>query len=162
MSNKHRQSGMTLVELIMAIVIVSVGLAGVLAVFQQVVRGSADPLIRKQMLAVAEGMMEEIALKPYAGSAVVPAGCARATFADVDDYNGYASTGICDLEGNAIGHLASYNVAVAVGVDALAGVAEAKRITVTVTRGTDTLSMVSWRTDWACDSRDAGGACLDP
>lgn len=162
MSNKRRQSGMTLVELIMAIVIVSVGLAGVLAVFQTVVRGSADPLIRKQMLAVAEGMMEEIALKPYAGSAVVPAGCARATFADVDDYNGYASTGICDLEGNAIGHLAGYDVAVAVGVDALGGVAEAKRITVTVTRGTDTMSMVSWRTDWACDSRDAGGVCLDP
>jgi MSHA pilin protein MshD len=162
MSNKRRQSGMTLVELIMAIVIVSVGLAGLLAVFQTVVRGSADPLIRKQMLAVAEGMLEEIALNPYAGSAVTPAGCARATFADVDDYNGYASTGICDLEGTAVANLASYSVAVAVVGETLGGVAEAKRITVTVSRGTDSLSLVSWRTDWACDSRDAGGACLDP
>ena len=153
---------MTLVELIMAIVIVSVGLAGVLAVFQQVVRGSADPLVRKQMLSVAEGMMEEITLKPYAGSAITPSGCARSTFADVDDYNGYASTGICDLEGNAIAQLASYNVAVTVAGDVLAGVAQSKRITVTVSRGSDTLSLVSWRTDWACDNRGGAGECLDP
>lgn len=162
MSNRRRQSGLTLVELIVAIVIVSVGLAGVLAAFQQVVRGSADPLARKQMLAIAEGMMEEIALKPYAGSAVVPAGCARETFADVDDYNGYASTGACDLEGNAIPELAAYNVAVAVAIEALGGVAQAKRITVTVNRGTDSLTLVSWRADWACNNRNAAGTCLDP
>lgn len=160
MSNR-RQSGLTLVELILAIVIVAVGLAGVLAVFQQVVRGSADPLVRKQMLSIAEGMMEEIALKPYAGSAVTPAGCARATFADVDDYDGYSSTGICDLEGNPVAQLAAYNVVVGVTGETLAGVA-AKRITVSVSRGNDNLSLVGWRTDWACDSRGGAGECLDP
>lgn len=162
MSNSKRQSGMTLVELIVAIVIVSVGLAGVLSVFQMVVRGSADPMVRKQMLAIGEGMMEEIALKPYAGSALTPAGCARNTFADVDDYNGYSSTGICDIDGTAIAALAGYNVAVAVVVDALGGVAAAQRITVTVSHGADSLALVSWRTDWACTARGAGGECLDP
>lgn len=161
MFSRPRQSGMTLIELIVAIVIVAVGLAGVLSVFQVVVRGSADPLIRKQMLAIAEGMMEEITLKPYAGSAVTPAGCARTTFADIDDYNGYSSTGICDLEGNAIAALSAYNVAVAVAVDSLGGVAEAKRITVTVSHGGDNLSLASWRTDWACNVRGGAGECLD-
>lgn len=162
MSNSGRQSGMTLVELIVAIVIVSVGLAGVLSVFQTVVKGSADPLIRKQMLAVAEGMMEEIALKPYDGSALTPSGCARVTFADIDDYNGYSSTGVCDITGTAIAALADYDVAVAVVVDPLSGVAAARRITVTVSHGGDSLNLVSWRTDWACVSRGAGGVCLDP
>lgn len=161
MSSKQAQSGMTLVELIVAIVIISVGLAGVLAVFQTVVRGSADPLVSKQMLAIAEGMMEEITLKPYAGSAVVPAGCARAGFADVDDYNGYSSTGVCDLDGGPVAGLAGYNVAVAVTETGLNGVAQAKRISVTVTRGTETLNLVSWRTDWACTARNAAGECLD-
>lgn len=162
MCSKPTQSGMTLVELIVAIVIISVGLAGVLSVFQQVVRGSADPVIRKQMLSIAEGLMEEIALKPYAGSAAVPSGCARAAFADVDDYNGYSATGICDIEGNAIAALAAYNVAVEVAVGSLGGVGQAKRITVTVSQGGESLSLVSWRTDWACQNRGGGGECLDP
>ncbi|KAB2919319.1 MAG: prepilin-type N-terminal cleavage/methylation domain-containing protein [Dechloromonas sp.] len=162
MSNSRRQSGMTLIELIVAIVIVSVGLAGMLAVFQTVVRSSADPMVRKQMLAVAEGLMEEITLKPYAGSAVTPSGCARSGFGDVDDYNGYASSGICDPDGNALPGLAAYAVAVTVTPDTLAGVGQARRIAVTVTRAPETLTLVSWRTDWACTTRDGGGACIDP
>lgn len=161
MSSRPRQSGMTLIELIVAIVIVAVGLAGVLSVFQVVVRGSADPLIRKQMLAIAEGMMEEITLKPYAGSAVTPTGCARTTFADIDDYNGYSSTGICDLAGTAIPALSTYNVAVTVVVAPLIGVGQAQRITVTVSHGGDSLVLESWRTDWACNTRGGAGECLD-
>ena len=47
-----RQAGLTLVELIVFIVIVSVGLAGILVTYDTVVRHSADPLVRKQALAV--------------------------------------------------------------------------------------------------------------
>lgn len=59
------QRGMTLIELIVFIVIVSVAVTGILAVFNVSVRASADPLIRKQMLAVAEAMMSEITLHPF-------------------------------------------------------------------------------------------------
>lgn len=152
MSNKRLQAGMTLIELIVAIVIISVGLAGVLSVFQNVVKSSADPMIRKQMLAIAEEMMEEVTLKPYAADPnAAPAACARNTYNDIGDYNGYGSTGICDLEGVAISGLGGYSVSVSVAAEAdliTAGV-KARRINVTVTHGAESLSLVGWRTDWA-------------
>jgi len=142
---------MTLVEMIVAIVIVGVGLAGVLVAFNQSVRASANPMVRKQMLAIAEEMMEEVSLKPFAPQAPGPAaGCARAAFNDIDDYGGYSTAaGICDIDGNAIPTLATYNVAVAVAATPLPNGVAAKRITITVTHGADTLTLVGYRTDWA-------------
>ena len=61
-----RQRGLSLVEMVIAIVILGVGLAGVLLAFSTVTRGSADPVVTQQMLAIAEEMLEEIQLKPYA------------------------------------------------------------------------------------------------
>ena len=49
-----KQRGVSLVELIMFIVIVSVALAGILLVFNVTTKGSADPLVHKQALAAAE------------------------------------------------------------------------------------------------------------
>lgn len=66
------QRGVSLIELIMFIVIVSVALAGILLVMNTVTRGSADPLIHKQALAIAESMLEEVELMPF-------------TFCDPDD-----------------------------------------------------------------------------
>jgi MSHA pilin protein MshD len=147
--------GMTLMELILAIVVISVGLTGVLVAFNQAVRGSADPMIRKQMLAIAEEMMEEITLKPFAvGAAVPPAGCARNTHDDVLDYNGYttAGAGVCNIDGTAIPSLTTYNVRVAVTAQAMPNgivAANALRIEVTVTHGGETLTLVGYRTRWA-------------
>ena len=61
----RRQRGLTLIELIMFIVIVSVALVGVLTVFNVTTRSSADPMIRKQMLAIAEAVLEEVMLQPF-------------------------------------------------------------------------------------------------
>ena len=44
------QAGLTLIELIIYIVVVLVGLAGVLTVFNTTVRGSADPVVRKHVI----------------------------------------------------------------------------------------------------------------
>lgn len=64
--NTHRrQRGMTLIELIVFTVIVSVALAGVLTVLTVTARSGADPMIRKQMLAIAEGLLEEVMLQPF-------------------------------------------------------------------------------------------------
>lgn len=60
-----RQCGITLIELIVFIVIVSVALSGVLSVLNITVKSSADPLQPKQALAIAEGMLEEVLLKGY-------------------------------------------------------------------------------------------------
>lgn len=61
----RRQRGTTLIELIVFIVVVSVGLAGVLTVFNVVVKASADPLVTKQALAVADSLLEEVLLKDF-------------------------------------------------------------------------------------------------
>ena len=59
------QRGVTLIELILFIVIVSVALAGVLQALQLTTGASADPLRRKQALMIAEGLLEEVQLARY-------------------------------------------------------------------------------------------------
>lgn len=80
---KKLQLGVTLVELVVFIVIVSVALAGVLKVLEVVNRGSADPLIRKQALAIAESLLQEIEQQPF-------------TFCDPDDANAATATSAAD------------------------------------------------------------------
>ncbi|MCX7168752.1 MAG: prepilin-type N-terminal cleavage/methylation domain-containing protein [Proteobacteria bacterium] len=64
-SPARSQSGLTLIELIIFILIVSVALAGVLTVLDITVKSSADPMIRKQMLTIAEALLEEVELLPF-------------------------------------------------------------------------------------------------
>ena len=145
------QRGMSLVEAIIAIVVMGVGLAGVLHAFQTATRGSADPVVHKQMLAIAQEMLEEIQLKPFASAPnAAPAGCARDTFNDIGDYNGYATSGsICTVDGVAVAALAGYSVSVSVSPGTLEGVAAAQRIVVTVSMGGNRMTLTGWRTDYA-------------
>jgi Tfp pilus assembly protein PilV len=63
--NRGFARGLTLVELIVSIMVLAAGVAGVLLTLNVAVRGSADPLIQKQALAIAESLLEEIQLMPY-------------------------------------------------------------------------------------------------
>ncbi len=73
-----RQRGLSLLELLMFIIIVSIGVVALLAVFTTTVRKSTDPLIQKQMLAIAESLLEEVQAKPF-------------TYCDPDDANARTS-----------------------------------------------------------------------
>lgn len=147
------ETGMTLIEAIVALVVVAVAAAGMAQLFAQATRGSSDPVVRKQLIAVAESMMEEILLKPYAPtSGGVASGCARDSFVGISDYNGYPPNGrVCDVEGVPVAALEGYTLAVRVVTDAttLSGVAEARRITVTVSRGNEAFELLGWRTHYA-------------
>jgi MSHA pilin protein MshD len=66
-SGGHRpraERGVSLVELIVFIVIVSIGVAGVVGALSMATRASADPMIQKQALAIAEALLEEVQLQP--------------------------------------------------------------------------------------------------
>lgn len=58
-------AGLTLVELLVFIVVVGIGLAGVLVAINSSTARSADPMIRKQGLAAAESLLEEILQQPF-------------------------------------------------------------------------------------------------
>jgi len=149
-ARRARQRGFTLMEAVVAIVVIGVALAGVLLAVRESVRGSADPVVQRQLLAVAQQFMEEVQLKPWAIAAnSAPAGCARDTYNDLLDYHGYSSSGICTVDGTAIPLLGGYRVDIAVAAGTLGGVAAARRITVTVTRGAQSLTLSGWRTDHA-------------
>ena len=142
--------GFTLPEALLAIVVVGVGLAGLLLVFATISRGNANPLLRQQMTAIAQELMEEITVKPYAAAAHTAAsGCARDSYNDIADYHGYSSTGVCTVDGVAIAELAGFNVGVSVLAGTLAGVVAARVITVSVSHAGETLQLVGWRTDYA-------------
>lgn len=151
-SRKRRCAGFTLIEMIMAIIILSVGLAGVLSAFSVVVRSSSDPLIHKQMLALAEEMTEEVTLKPYAAGPGTIDVCNRSAADDIMDYNGYNQS-VCSVDGVAIPTLAGYTVAVAVVPTALgaipAGSASTVTVTVTNTTSGEALTLTSWRANYA-------------
>jgi MSHA pilin protein MshD len=64
-ARRTRQLGVTLVEQIVFIAVVGVAVAGVMAAFVMSTRGSADPMLQKQALAIAEAILEEVQLMPY-------------------------------------------------------------------------------------------------
>ena len=153
-------AGFSLVETIVFIVIVSVALAGVLSVMNLTTLRSADPLIRKQMIAIGESLLEEISQQNFYNPAVggytcVPLPCTQANrqfLDDIGDYDGFATTGIYPIDTSVqIPGLTGYRVAVVVAGAALGPptnqIANAKLITVTVT-GPDssTLSLSGYRT----------------
>ncbi len=80
-----RSAGFTLIEVVLFIVIVGVALGGLVAVLGDAMRSNADRVSQKQALAIAEAIVEEIALKPF-------------TLCDLDDPG--VTTGVCTLPEN--------------------------------------------------------------
>lgn len=141
-----RQGGVTLVELLVSIVIVSIAASTVLGVISMTTAASADPMIRHQAAAIAEAYLEEILLKPIDDPDGVDGEAARADYDDLDDYDGLADAGARDQFGAPIAALADYRVAVSVGASgALPGVpgADATRVDVVVTHANDVSFVLS-------------------
>ncbi len=105
MYTRHKQRGISLIELIMFIVIVGVALAGILLVMNVTGKGSAGPIIHKQSLAIAESLLEEIELMPF-------------TYCDPDDGN--ATIAVSAVVG--VGGCAA--TVEALGAETIAGVTE--------------------------------------
>ncbi len=193
---RSKAAGLTLIELVMFIVIVSVGIIGILIVFNATVRGSADPMIRKNMLSIAEALLEEVEAMPFTycdpddsktATATQPSDCtmpegigpeppettrignATNPFDNVSDYvnlDGTAISGdtqglgdathaIKSLDGTGSAPL-GYTATIAVANDASLGptglqvpLAGALRITVTVTHGSNSVTLEGYRARYA-------------
>ncbi len=134
---KTEQRGISLVELIMFIVIVSLAIVGILSVMNVTSKASADPMQRKQAMAIAESLLEEIELQAFtfcdpddataltATAAIVgPGGCtgpiqglgavgetryADPRFDNVGDYHGFSMpTGINDIQNTPVAGLSNF------------------------------------------------------
>lgn len=162
-SSRRRQNGLSLIELIIFIVIISVGVLGILSVLNVTTKNSADPVIRKQVLAVAEAMLEEVLSKDFANppggftpaTPGNPTQAERPSFDNVDDCNmtvGWNWTGVRSLIDTStdIPGLENYIVTITVAGAALNGVpaANSKAITVTVRGGIETVTLLGYRTNY--------------
>lgn len=163
LSPRSAQRGLTLVELVVFVAVVAVGAAGILAVLNFTTQRSADPLPQRQALAIAESLLEEVALMPFtwcdpddpaAATATGVADCATAEaigpepgeargspaapFDNVNDYHGYDSAtaalpGIRDITGNAVPGLGAYRALVTVAAEPLGGIPAADALRISVT-----------------------------
>ena len=155
------ERGLSLIELLIFIIVVGVAVTGVVSVFSLNARSSADPVVRKQAVAIAESLLEEVLAQPYtycdpddanSETATSPAGCASLAetamapeagesrysnltpFDNVNDYNGFSMVGIQDLSGATIAGLAAYSASIQVQpAGAFNGIPAGETLLVTVT-----------------------------
>ncbi len=134
-------AGMSLIELVIAIVVVAICLTGAFALVDTTVRRSADPMLERQATAIAEAYLEEILQHAYQDpddARVCPAPeASRALFDNVCDYDGLVDSGARSQVGTAVAGLEGYRIDVAIDRKAtlgdLAGDAAVLRIDVSVT-----------------------------
>jgi MSHA pilin protein MshD len=160
----RRSPGLTLIEVIIFIAVVSVALIGVLTVFNVSARFSADPLNGRQSLAIAEAMLDEILSKDFQNDPADPGngsatlGCTptttpacrvntpadRANYNDVDDFNGWSQATVYQIDGTLAPVLGSYSVAVTVTASTVSGVA-GKQVAVSVAGGGESVVLYGFR-----------------
>lgn len=159
---RRPEAGVTLVELIVAIVIIGAAMAGLTAALTRTSRASADPVVMQQKIAIAETIMGEALLKPFNADAAPIVAGVRDSFNDVADFNGYGlkngmpAYGITALDGSAVPGLASYAVVVDVAKPAapvLGTVPANDTLVITVavhhvsdTQAGDAFFLTGWRT----------------
>ena len=128
---------MTLIELVIAIVVIAIAASAVLGLLSRTTETSADAMIVAQAGAIAEAYLEEITLRSFDDPDGVDGEASRGIFDDVDDYDGLTDVGARDQFGNAIASLGNYTVSVSVSAtSALTGIpsTDALRIDVRVTQ----------------------------
>lgn len=142
---------MTLIELVVAIVVVSISLGGTLMLVDTTTRRSADPMLERQAISIAEAYLEEVLQKSYfdpdTGTLCPAAEGARGLFDNVCDYQGLDELGAHDQNGSLVAGLGGYRVEIDIDLSAqlgtLSGSAEVLRVDAVVTDPTARIVRVS-------------------
>jgi len=154
----EKQQGVTLVELVISIVILSIAMVSMMTFFSTSMSRSADPLWHNKTLKLGQLYLDEILAKKYDELTpmgglpfVVTPDCAglgpdslgagtetRASFDDVDDYHGILNSAPVSLTGAGLdSSYDDYRISITVACDGsdvgASGNAHAKIITVQVT-----------------------------
>jgi MSHA pilin protein MshD len=152
MSQRRAQQGVTLIELVVTITVISIAAVALMSAVAANTVKSADAMARQQAIAVAQSYLEEIVLRPFHDPDTTATEAARADYDDIDDYNGLADTGVHDQLGRAVTGLGAYNVQVAVAASGALGSLSStlvKRIDVTVTAPTGyVIKLSAYRADY--------------
>jgi MSHA pilin protein MshD len=153
------QQGVTLIELVISIVILSIAMVAVMNSFSFTMKHSADPLWRNKTLKLAQLYLDEILAKNYDHNTPVggvplvaspsctssylgpdsPGGTleTRAVFNDVDDYDGLLDSPPVSITGALDSSYSAYDVSVLVDCDgatvAASGASHAKKVSVSIT-----------------------------
>lgn len=137
----RRCGGVTLIELVVAILVVAIALSGTMLLVDTTTRRSADPMLERQAVSIAEAYLEEIALKdfidPDTGTLCPAPEASRSLYDNVCDYDGLDDDGARDQSGNAITGLDDYRIEIDVdttaNLGAVSGSADVVRIDAVVT-----------------------------
>jgi len=175
--NKCSQKGVTLIELVICIVILSISMVAVMKSFSVSIGHSADPMWRNKTLKLAQLYLDEILAQKYddatpiGGSPPVStpvctglgeeSGEVRATYDDVDDYNGLSFLGPSSspptpplgISGSLDSSYDNYSVNITVACDgsevSASGNIHAKKITVVVTApGQDPMTFAAYKANY--------------
>jgi MSHA pilin protein MshD len=144
--------GVTLIELVVAMVVMAIAMTGVMLVINYATSHSADPVLRHQAIAIAESYMEEICLKDISDPDGTDGESERVDYDDVDDYDGLSDSGVKDAYGDTVSGLDSYAVGVSVtdvSFGPTGNQVSGAQIVVTVTDPAgQSLSLTSYRADY--------------
>ena len=149
------QSGISLIELIMFIIIVSVGIVGILSVMNVTTQHSADTMVGKQAIAIAESLLEEILVKDFTDpDGVTVTESSRDLYDDVDDYSGFSVSPVKDINGAVLkdgaGNNLNFTATASVTAQAFDAISNAnsKLITVTVSGRGETITLSAYKVNF--------------
>ncbi len=151
------EAGLTLIELVIAMVVIAIALSGTLVLHRSVALSSADAMILAQAGVIAEAYLEEALLRPVydpdlgAAGGVCPAPeASRALFDNLCDYDGLNDAGARDQSGTPTPGLEAYAVQVEVDLGAqladLSGAPDLLRVDLRVTQGAAEVLLSGYRT----------------
>lgn len=147
MGKRMRSHGFTLIETIIALVVIAAAATGVLLIYAEATARSADPMIRAQAQSIAIAYMDEIMLQAYAdpetGATGVREEGSRSQYDDIWDYDGI-NEDPTDRTGNTIGALSDYTV----DVDVSGATPAVITVTVSHVTGKVNYDLVSEREDY--------------